>query len=97
MNAIKIGERWIGGDHPTYFIADVSANHDGDLDPAEARGNLTAGEAGELEPPVPTRKAGYEAFGRPSVSRDVRAAGLTAQTGSTRTPDVSIRGGSHYA
>jgi sialic acid synthase SpsE len=28
---IKIGERTIGPGHPTYFIADVAANHDGDL------------------------------------------------------------------
>jgi hypothetical protein len=96
MNAIKIGERWIGGDHPTYFIADISANHDGDLERSTMPARLTTGVAGVLEPPVPTRKAGYEAFGRPSVSRDVRAAGLTAQTGSTRTPDVSIRSASQY-
>jgi N-acetylneuraminate synthase len=31
----KIGERWIGGDHPTYFIADIAANHDGDLERAK--------------------------------------------------------------
>jgi N-acetylneuraminate synthase len=28
---LKIGERHIGTQHPTYFIADVAANHDGDL------------------------------------------------------------------
>jgi len=33
---IKIGERLIGLDHPTYFIADISANHDGDLERAKA-------------------------------------------------------------
>jgi len=96
MNAIMIGERWIGGDHPTYFIADVSANHDGDLDPAEARGNLTAGEAGELDPRVPTRKSGAEAFRHPSLSREVHAAGLITRTGPMKTPGVAIRGGSHY-
>ncbi len=31
---IKIGNRLIGPDHPTYFIADVAANHDGDLERA---------------------------------------------------------------
>lgn len=31
---IKIGDRKIGAQHPTYFIADVAANHDGDLDRA---------------------------------------------------------------
>ena len=32
---IKIGKRLIGLDHPTYFIADVAANHDGDLERAK--------------------------------------------------------------
>ena len=31
----KIGNQWIGKDHPTYFIADIAANHDGDLDRAK--------------------------------------------------------------
>lgn len=29
-----IGNRLVGTDHPTYFIADIAANHDGDLDRA---------------------------------------------------------------
>jgi len=32
---IKIDDRKIGGGHPTYFIADVAANHDGDLERAK--------------------------------------------------------------
>lgn len=32
---IKIGDRAIGENHPTYFIADISANHDGDLERAK--------------------------------------------------------------
>ena len=31
----KIGNTLIGKDHPTYFIADIAANHDGDLDRAK--------------------------------------------------------------
>jgi len=34
-NEFQIGARWVGDTHPTYFIADVSANHDGDLDRAK--------------------------------------------------------------
>jgi N-acetylneuraminate synthase len=30
-----IGTHWIGDRHPTYFIADIAANHDGDLDRAK--------------------------------------------------------------
>lgn len=32
---IRIGSRWVGENHPTYFIADIAANHDGDLDRAK--------------------------------------------------------------
>ncbi len=32
---LKIGEHPIGEDHPTYFIADIAANHDGSLDRAK--------------------------------------------------------------
>lgn len=32
---IRIGSHWIGDSHPTYFIADISANHDGDLERAK--------------------------------------------------------------
>lgn len=31
---IKIGNRLIGENHPTYFVADIAANHDGSLDRA---------------------------------------------------------------
>lgn len=31
---IRIGKNLIGENHPTYFIADIAANHDGDLDRA---------------------------------------------------------------
>lgn len=42
---IRIGNRLIGPNHPTYFIADVAANHDGDLERAKLLINL-AKEAG---------------------------------------------------
>jgi len=42
---IKIGLHTIGENYPTYFIADISANHDGDIDRAKALIQL-AKEAG---------------------------------------------------
>ncbi len=42
MRKMKIGERWIGEGCPTYFIADISANHDGDLGRAKALIQLAA-------------------------------------------------------
>ena len=35
MPKIKIGTRWIGDREPTYFVADIGANHDGQLDRAK--------------------------------------------------------------
>lgn len=42
---LKIGNHLIGDNHPTYFIADISANHDGDLERAKMLIHL-AKEAG---------------------------------------------------
>ena len=35
MSDFTIGSRTVGPDQPTYFIADIAANHDGDLDRAK--------------------------------------------------------------
>lgn len=35
MKNFKIGNKTIGGNHPTYFVADVAANHDGSLERAK--------------------------------------------------------------
>ena len=40
---IKIGTHTIGTHHPTYFIADIAANHDGDLDRAKMLIRLAKG------------------------------------------------------
>ena len=45
MPTLKIGERIIGDANPTYFIADIAANHDGERDRAVALIRLAA-EAG---------------------------------------------------
>jgi len=42
MPRIKIGDRWIGENEQTYFIADIAANHDGDLDRAKTLIHLAA-------------------------------------------------------
>jgi N-acetylneuraminate synthase len=39
---LQIGSHLIGQDHPTYFIADISANHDGDLERAKVLIQLAA-------------------------------------------------------
>lgn len=42
MAQFAIGKRQVGGDAPTYFIADISANHDGELERARALIRLAA-------------------------------------------------------
>lgn len=42
MKPFHIGDRTIGPGHPTYFIADISANHDGSLERAKALIHLAA-------------------------------------------------------
>ena len=45
MNTIEIGNKVVGPNEPTYFIADISANHDGHIERAKELINLSA-EAG---------------------------------------------------
>ncbi len=45
MAELRIGSRTLGEDSPTYFVADIAANHDGDLDRAKMLIHL-AKEAG---------------------------------------------------
>jgi sialic acid synthase SpsE len=35
MKEIKLGDRQIGNNHKPYFVADLAANHDGDLSRAK--------------------------------------------------------------
>jgi sialic acid synthase SpsE len=35
MTTLKLGKKSVGVEHPTYFVADISANHDGDLERAK--------------------------------------------------------------
>src|SRR5579864_2495454 len=45
MTELKLGRKIVGLEHPTYFVADISANHDGDLERAKLLIRLCA-EAG---------------------------------------------------
>ena len=42
MNEIKIKDKIVGEDHPTYFIEDIAANHDGELERAKELIRLAA-------------------------------------------------------
>jgi len=62
MKEIKIGDRWVGSNHPCYFIADIAANHDGSLDRAKMLIRLAA-EAG-------ANAAKFQNFRAPTIVSD---------------------------
>jgi sialic acid synthase SpsE len=67
----KIGNHTIGKDHPTYFIADISANHDGDLERAKMLIRL-AKEAG-------ADAAKFQNFRAPKIVSDYGFTHMNAQ------------------
>jgi N-acetylneuraminate synthase len=79
---IKIAHRWIGGDHPTYFIADISANHDGDLERAKNLIRLAA-EAG-------ADAAKFQNFRAPKIVSDYGFRSLSGQLSHQATWKKSV-------
>jgi sialic acid synthase SpsE len=68
---IKIADRLIGPNHPTYFIADIAANHDGDLERAKLLIRL-AKEAG-------AEAAKFQNFSAPKIVSDYGFRHMNAQ------------------
>ncbi|MBM3150876.1 MAG: N-acetylneuraminate synthase [Chloroflexi bacterium] len=68
---IKIGKRLIGPNHPTYFIADIAANHDGDLERAKLLIRL-AKEAG-------ADAAKFQNFDAPKIVSDYGFSHMNSQ------------------
>jgi len=68
---IKIGKRLIGPNHPTYFIADTPANHDGDLERAKLLIRL-AKEAG-------ADAAKFQNFDAPKIVSDYGFSHMNSQ------------------
>ena len=68
---IQIADTWVGGSNPTYFIADISANHDGQL--ARAKDLIfLAAEAG-------ANAAKFQNFRAPKIVSDVGFRALSGQ------------------
>ena len=68
---IKFGNRTISLNHPTYFIADIAANHDGDLDRAKLLIRL-AKEAG-------ADAAKFQNFDAPKIVSDYGFSHMNSQ------------------
>jgi N-acetylneuraminate synthase len=63
MTTLKLGNKSVGLGHPTYFVADISANHDGELDRAKLLIRLCA-EAG-------ANAAKFQNFRAPKIVSEV--------------------------
>src|SRR3989304_822629 len=72
MKVIDIAGRSVGGVHPTYFIADISANHDGELERAKRLIHLAA-EAG-------AEAAKFQNFRAPQIVSDRGFRSMGSQT-----------------
>jgi len=68
---LKIGKHLIGDDHPTYFIADIAANHDGNLERALDLIRLSA-QAG-------ANAAKFQNFRGPEIVSDYGFSHMNAQ------------------
>ena len=68
---ISIGNRLVGPNHPTYFIADIAANHDGDLERAKLLIRL-AKQAG-------ADAAKFQNFDAPKIVSDYGFSHMNAQ------------------
>jgi sialic acid synthase SpsE len=82
MGEIHIADRKIGEDNPTYFIADISANHDGELERAKMLIHLAA-EAG-------ADAAKFQNFRAPEIVSDYGFKALGSQQSHQSTWKKSV-------
>jgi sialic acid synthase SpsE len=82
MKEIKIGDRWVGNGHPCYFIADIAANHDGDLERAKMLIRLAA-EAG-------ANAAKFQNFRAPEIVSDFGFKAMGSQVSHQATWTKSV-------
>ncbi len=65
---IKIGNRLLGDGHPTYIVAEIGVNHNGDLDNAK-RLIQSAAHAGAVRAPRAAQRDARDALGLYYLSR----------------------------
>jgi len=82
MAEIRIADRKIGEGHPTYFIADISANHDGELERAKMLIHMAA-EAG-------AEAAKFQNFRAPEIVSDYGFKALGSQQSHQSTWKKSV-------
>lgn len=82
MTRLKIGKGWIGDSEQTYFIADISANHDGDLERAKMLIHLCAQGGADA--------AKFQNFRAPKIVSDYGFATMGAQMSHQATWKKSV-------
>ena len=80
--ALKIGKHTLGANHPTYFIADIAANHDGSLERAKLLIRM-AKEAG-------ADAAKFQNFQAPKIVSDYGFSHMNAQVSHQAKWDKSV-------
>ena len=79
---IQIGSHRLGKDHPTYFIADISANHDGDLERAKMLIRLVKESGADA--------AKFQNFRAPEIVSDFGFKGMGTQVTHQATWEKSV-------
>jgi len=79
---IEIGSHLIGEHHPTYFIADISANHDGDLQRAKSLIHLAAESGADA--------AKFQNFRAPEIVSDYGFRSMEGQVSHQSTWEKSV-------
>ena len=82
MTTFAIGDRKIGLDEPTYFIADIAANHDGDLERAKRLMTLAKGAGADC--------AKFQHFRAPHIVSDIGFKALGGQQSHQATWKKSV-------
>ncbi len=88
MKEIKISDRPVGDSHPVYFIADIAANHDGDLERAKMLIRLAKEAQKQRNSRTSARRISFRIMvSRPwAVSYPIRPSGRNPCSRFTKTP-----------
>src|SRR5271169_6709002 len=72
MTTLKLGSRLVSLEHPAYFVADISANHDGELERAKllirlcAEAGANAAKFQNFRAPKIVSEQGFQSLGQVS-------------------------------
>lgn len=112
MPMMRFAGRNVGDEHPTFFIADISANHDGDLERAKALIHLAADAGADAAKfqnfraahivsdhgfRILTRQLSHQASWKRSVSQVYEAASLPWEWTATLAAECAVVGITYFS